>query len=102
MNLIKKMFVWILLALTLNLCVSSGTFAATDIGNNAPEKVTVHTPKDKAASVEELPGSQSWFSEYKWWLLAGLVVLGGAAAAGGGGGGGGSSNGGDASVTVGW
>ena len=88
METLKKLFIVVLVFLTLNLylprtSVAQQLFAKADV----PE----HPPQSWSTPEEDIPGEKvrderSWLSRNKWWVLLGLVVVGGTAAGGGGGG----------------
>ncbi|MEZ4579005.1 MAG: hypothetical protein R2875_13650 [Desulfobacterales bacterium] len=42
----------------------------------ANTKITPHEPVIVIKMKKSGAGEESWFSKYKWWLLAGLVVVG--------------------------
>jgi hypothetical protein len=90
MNLVKKLFIFMLIAATLTLylprlgsCAQVHRYAETSVTEHAP---VIRTSPEKEIPVPKEKKGSSWT-----WLLLIALAAGVAAAAGGGGGGGGSS-----------
>ena len=89
MEFLKRVFIGVLVVLTLNLYFPRSTFAQQS-HLHAKADVTEHSPESRTTPQKDIPGKKS--RKWLWWVLGALVVAGGAAAAGGGGGGGGGDD----------
>ncbi len=89
MQVLKKVFILLLLFVTINVHLPRITLSQEiyPVGN-----IEESSPKSISTPEVDLPGKKteakrSWLSRNKWWVLFGLAaVAGGVAAAGGGGG----------------
>lgn len=95
MEYLKKIFIFVLILLTLNLYLPLTAFSEP-AHLYAKAKVKNHELEIRSTKQEDVPGmkvldERTWLARNWLWLLLGVAV-GGAAAAGGGGGGGGTSD----------
>ena len=89
MQFLKRLFIGILVLLTLNFYLPRVTFAQ-QARLYAKADVTEHSPESRTTPQKDIPGKKS--RKWLWWVLGALVVAGSVAAAGGGGGGGGGDD----------
>lgn len=105
MEYLKKIFIFVLMLLTLNLYFPFTAFSEP-AHLYAKTNIKKHVPQTRSTKEKEIPGmkvpdERSWFARNWLWLLLGVGVVAGVGAGGGGsGGGGGTSDNGE--VIVSW
>jgi hypothetical protein len=97
MKLFKKLFIFVLIPLTLTLYLPR-IASCRQLHRYAKAEVTEHAPVIRTSPEKEIPAPKEKKSSSWTWVLL-IALVGGVAAAAGGGGGGGDSGGGSTPTT---